>query len=497
MLLPLTVCLLRVLVSGKNLADVWLGASSWNDEAFYYKQVESMVKYGMPQGYFGYNESAAAHLTFGAWNPTILVPFFIWGKLFGWNMFSPYICNIVFLSVSLLLFGILSKGNFRQLIIAFAGLFLFTPLSRYLLSCMPEIIIISNLIVILGIFISCYDKFAGWKFVIMFLLIAFLISIRPYMAVFAVLPFCIMLKKNHKIWFVPIPVTAAALCIYAVINKMFTCEYLGNVYADWFGKIFTHGLRVVISEMFIYFKSNLLLMFTHMRLSITGLDATGAYFTCYIFASCAWIINTIFALIMHKKDRALLYIMLFAGHAAMLAALLVTYNLADGAKHLITFIVFDILLFSYEMTSNIFIGSLNAVFFVMFFVVKSDIPESYAVPYGMDTAIVNHAVFEAQLDENMKLTDDISWENTVIIMYDDKTSADDMAVPSDIWHYIYDIPAGFGISYCTYDYVTADFTELKSRYILIPAESCLNNIMNEKGYNLIAYDSDACMYEIR
>ena len=54
-LLPIIACLIRTLSAGKGICDVWLGASTWNDEFFYFKQIECMVRDGIPNGFFGYD----------------------------------------------------------------------------------------------------------------------------------------------------------------------------------------------------------------------------------------------------------------------------------------------------------------------------------------------------------------------------------------------------------------------------------------------------------
>ena len=56
-LLPLLCCAITCAIHGYGIGDIYLPASDWNDELFYYKQVESMLEYGYPQGYFGFNES--------------------------------------------------------------------------------------------------------------------------------------------------------------------------------------------------------------------------------------------------------------------------------------------------------------------------------------------------------------------------------------------------------------------------------------------------------
>ena len=73
-LLPVMCCFVRCALDGETISGVWLPASQWNDELFYYKQVEGILNYGYPQGYFGFNESHALNLSFASWSPVLVFP---------------------------------------------------------------------------------------------------------------------------------------------------------------------------------------------------------------------------------------------------------------------------------------------------------------------------------------------------------------------------------------------------------------------------------------
>lgn len=145
--LPLICCLVYCAMQGKTIGEVYLPGSEWNDELFYFKQVEAIVNFGYPRGYFGFNESHALKLSFAAWSPVLVFPWIIWGLLFGWNLMSPIICNIILLTVAMFLFVWLVKPNWKQLGILTLLFCLYTPFVRYMLSGMPEIICFSMLII--------------------------------------------------------------------------------------------------------------------------------------------------------------------------------------------------------------------------------------------------------------------------------------------------------------------------------------------------------------
>ena len=91
---PLLMCLIFCLIKGHSLKDVFLPSSEWNDELFYFKQVEGTVGYLYPRGYFGFNESHADLLSFAAWSPVLVTPWILWG-LFSAGIFYPRLSAIL------------------------------------------------------------------------------------------------------------------------------------------------------------------------------------------------------------------------------------------------------------------------------------------------------------------------------------------------------------------------------------------------------------------
>lgn len=148
--LPLIACLVYCAARGQSIGQVYLPSSERNDELIYYKQVEAILRYGYPRGYFGFNESHALRLSFAAWSPALMLPWVLWGLVFGWNLLSPVLCNIFLLTAAMLLFGLLAKPDWKQLGVTTLLFFLFVPFTWYMLCGMPEIGCISLLLVFYG-----------------------------------------------------------------------------------------------------------------------------------------------------------------------------------------------------------------------------------------------------------------------------------------------------------------------------------------------------------
>ena len=225
-LLPVVCCLITCVSQGKSIGDVYLPMSEWNDELFYFKQVEGIVNYGYPQGYFGFNESHALKLSFAAWSPALVFPWIIWGLIFGWNLMSPIICNIVLLTLSMILFVVLVRPTWKQLGILTLLFCLYTPFVRYMLSGMPEIICFSMLIVFYSLAINYTEREKNYKLVILFLMAGLLTLMRPYMLLFLLLPAFFWIRKKR--WWGALGsalVFGVVLGCYGLIKHYLGAEY--------------------------------------------------------------------------------------------------------------------------------------------------------------------------------------------------------------------------------------------------------------------------------
>ena len=169
-LLPLTCCLVYCAAQGRSLGEVYLPGSEWNDELFYYKQVEGIVHYGYPQGYFGFNESHALKLSFAAWSPVLVFPWVLWGLVFGWNLMSPILCNIVLMTLCCVLFVWLVRPAWKQLGVLAFLFCLYRPFVRYMLSGMPEVICFTMLILFCGLAVNYLGREKEYKLVLLFVL---------------------------------------------------------------------------------------------------------------------------------------------------------------------------------------------------------------------------------------------------------------------------------------------------------------------------------------
>ena len=246
-ILPILCCLVTCAAQGKTIGDVYLPNSEWNDELFYFKQVEGIVHYGYPQGYFGFNESHALKLSFAAWSPVLVFPWVVWGLLFGWNLLSPILCNILLLTAAMVLFVCLVKPSWRQLGVLTLLFCLYTHFVRYMLSAMPEIICMSLLILFYAIAVNYLNREKTYKLVLLFLLGSVLTLMRPYMLLFLLLPVYFWVRKaGWKGLLGSLGVIAVVGAGYAMTKRYLGAEYFTPLFfAGALGRV-TTGAPVAV-----------------------------------------------------------------------------------------------------------------------------------------------------------------------------------------------------------------------------------------------------------
>lgn len=90
---------------------------SFSDEDFYFNQIKSILKYGHPLGYYGFDGSHAIIGNFGAHGWFILLPYVIFCKLFGLQFNSMAIMNNMLLCIAIIVYEVLFKPSLKRLIL--------------------------------------------------------------------------------------------------------------------------------------------------------------------------------------------------------------------------------------------------------------------------------------------------------------------------------------------------------------------------------------------
>lgn len=504
--LPILCCLISCAVQGKGISDVRLTNSEWNDELFYYKQVEGIVNYGFPQGYFGFNESHAAMLSFAAWSPVLVFPWVLWGFVFGWNLMSPILCNIVILTIAVFAFVWLARPTWRQTGILALLFCLFTPFVRYQLSGMPEVICFSMLIVFYGLAFGYVREERRWKLACLYGMGFVMTLMRPYLVLFLLLPACLLWRRRHwKSLLITLPVLAAALGIYAWIKKELGAEYFAPLFfTDWAEAFLTDGIlggiHATLSKLYYMGKS-----FAGMTLQgfRTGL-AAGAFFGGYLVMMAILLYQSVADGVRCRRgskdrtDEAAGKLIIEAHMAfsfiAMFFALLLMYKLTEGSKHLLTFLAAGI--FVVAMMETRFYKKavlLGAAFAYLYSYVAVE-PYDYQVPFATQERESTQETWAEFFEGTLTLQEEDvpNFENVVIWVFSD--TVDGESVNTD-WQALYALPEGYGISCCMPAYIMENIGDLESQYLFVVEGGEVDRLCEEEGYQVVARNSGSVLYQ--
>ncbi len=542
-LLPLVCCLVYCAAQGTGLGAVYLPASEWNDELFYYKQVEGIVNYGYPRGFFGFNESRALQLSFAAWSPVLVFPWVIWGLLFGWNLMSPVLCNIFLMMLCCFLFVWLVKPSWKQLGILGFLFCLYTPFVRYMLSAMPEVICFSLLIFFYSLALNYLRRERGYKLVILFVTAGLMTLMRPYMLLFLLLPCGFWIRRSKWKGAVgSLAVLAGVLGAYACIKHFLGAEYFAPLFfTDWVSAFWeqgvVEGIRFTLGRLYYMGKS----FFGHTLQGYrTGL-ASGAFFAGFLVCMAVLVYQCLRDVRLWRKQlpeplakveerkgrmskqwqsfpgkeegggqavrsaweedarkrRSLLVIEahLAFSFVAMFFALLLMYKLTEGSKHLLTFMAAAIFIISLMETRFYKKVVLTGITFAYFYSYMAVDPYDYQVPFVQEERRTELEGWREKLSEQLVLNLDESapqYENVVIwVLYD---TVDGKSVNTQ-WQLLYGLPEGMGISCCMPDYVMEHFDALQSRYICVSPEGAIEDRCVEAGYRKLAEGEKAVLYQ--
>lgn len=518
--LPIVCCLVYCAMQGKNIGDVYLPMSEWNDELFYFKQVEGIVNYGYPQGYFGFNESHALKLSFAAWSPVLVFPWIVWGFLFGWNLMSPIICNILLLTVVMFAFVWLVRPTWKQIGILTLLFCLYTPFVRYMLSGMPEIICFSLLILFYGIVLNYLKNQKAYKLVFLFVLSGLLTLMRPYMLLFLLLPMYLWIRRKKWQGIIgSVIVLGGILGTYAMIKHYLGAEYFAPLFfTDWITAFFEKGLFGGLHDFFgkLYWMGRSFVGHTIEGFR-SGL-ASGAFFGGYLVVMAVLLWQSISDFRKYRKnvrarkngqeteqaenrisDMLVVEAHLVFSFVGMLFALLLMYKLTEGSKHLLTFMAVGIFVVSLMKTKFYKKAVLIGATFAYLYSYMAIDPYDYQVPFVEEQRLEQVANWQEKLGEELVLVRENvpNYDNVIIwVLSDEMIGVDVKATPiSTKWQILYAIPKGYGISCCEGVYVAEHFDELKSRYIATISGGNVDMLCQQAGCRLLYKDEDMAFYD--
>nr|WP_300799998.1 hypothetical protein [uncultured Acetatifactor sp.] len=538
--LPVIACLVCCAARGQGIGQVYLPSSERNDELIYYKQVEAILEYGYPRGYFGFNESHALKLSFAAWSPALMLPWVLWGLLFGWNLLSPVLCNLFLLAGAMLLYGMLAKPDWKQTGIISLLFFLYMPFSWYMLCGMPEIGCMSLAIVFYGAAAGWLRRRRGGLLAVMFALAGLLTLMRPYFLLFLLLPAYFWIFRDavggsrgmagsggtgekgrasgrggkpgegRIRWGAVLgtaAVFAAVLGAYAWIGHFLAAAYFRPLYRmDWLTAFFQKGLGGGLKNLFgsLYYSGREFVSYMKQGM-VSGLPA-GGIFCCYVVMLLILFWQSVKDVVALRRleaggerRRELGGQLALEGHLAfsflaMLAAtLLLMSNFHDGCKHLLTFLAAGIFPIARMRTVYWKKAILTGVAFAFVFSYHGAAFEAYQPTFYQEAVALGLEGFGADVERELALAGDAGpgYDNTVIWVLSDELPEGPRYTG---WQYLYALPPGFGINCCTAEYVTENFQSLRSRYLCVVPGGPVEEACRLMEYEEIAGNEHAVLY---
>lgn len=240
-----------VVCEGGNITKIF---PTWNDESGYYRQLSAMVKYGHPLGYNGYNGGHAAIGNFGFHGMFILLPYYLWAKVFGLSYMTISACNIFMAALAIFIFGLCTEGNIWKRI-AYLGCIMTPMVVYYTATSMVEAENYFFAIVFAALLMRlCKNRenktlIVAWVFIVL----AILCKVTWAGMVF---PFAFLSQKTEKKTIFRIVNSFLCMIIFMIIGYLifsqFSSPYLTSVLSDYIAIWNQNGW----GETFIYIVKN-------------------------------------------------------------------------------------------------------------------------------------------------------------------------------------------------------------------------------------------------
>ena len=469
-LIPIIGCLLFLLYNHMGIGEYTVYFTRWNDELSYYKHTEGILKYGLPKGYFGFNESTALKGTFGAWNPTCLIPFLAVGKVFGWTGRVPIIFNLVIWVLAFIAYVKITNPKWSQLVVTGALYLAFICNHRYIYSVTPEPYITVLLLIFFCIFIRGYNsKFKVSDYIILDLIIIFLTTVRGYYAVLGVLVIWSIIKKDKKVinFLIQCIVTLGSAVGFLLIKRNYTAPYFEEI-------VNTSDLKnpVVIINLLV---SGVKESISYIIQCLQRTSMRGSWYLIYYLIGMALIYLWI-----KKKDS--IYAVTFIAWLAILASMFTIYNPKEGSRHLMALAFVGAVIIN-QLIQQKLVAAVSVILLIYCSWLSTDTFYMKLENYGKDWA--DSLIQEQQeLEQLMPATDD-RWDSTAILTL------------SMVFNDMYALPAGYGIQDCDDSYVMEHIDELQSKYVVVRIGEEIETFLADRGYEVIDSYSNSRIYKLR
>lgn len=496
--LPLLCCMIYCLKTGNSIRDIYLPASQWNDEIIYYKEVEGMLHYGMPLGYFGYSENHALIGSLSVWSPVLLLPWYLWGLLFGWNMLSPFWCNIVLLMLAMGIFYFLVKPIWRQVLWITIFYSVFLHFTRYALSAQVEAPIYALLIVCLGLIYSVKRKFVYKNLVALYLVCTVLTLMRPYCILLSCIPGYYLYKKDKRYIGIGISIVGLQLLAYFAVTHYFCSPYLDGqslVGLAWLQVFFEEGFKAGLKNFLYIFLSSWNTYMGYIGSSLiygsSYAENAGIMFAVIFIIFC----YKLYVAFCRKDNDALLWNGFWViYYIIMFLAVIYLFGIASGQKHTLCFTILGLFILAMDGLETRKMCWLLLLMAYLFVFSTTSGGYAWGIPYVDINVQGELQEGEKALKDSIKLKNYISYDNTIVWVFDDVV--DGQIVHSN-WQMLYALPPGMGINMCLLEEIASDLSDIQSKYIFAAASGRIDERCQEIGAKKLVEYGGAVIYQLK
>ena len=474
LVIPLIGAVLLLHKYGLSFQDVYIINTPWNDELSYYKQIEGMITYGHPKGYFGYNESTALLGTNGPWSPILMLPYVLIFKIVGLGTQQLLYANIILAGLTLAWLVKIFNLNIRQVIGIALFWIGFVNVDRYIFSIAPEFIVTLSVI---WLFSSIFKYYISTqkRYLFLFWIILFLLTLaRGYYAIYGLVAIVALFKKGKRHIVTTIIVMVAAVIGYLLLVHYLCAQYFNNLIDGGLISILFSEPATFMSE----FSKIIGNGFTEMVNYIKEAKLEGGCVGVFYLVSIMAIVLTLLVGLIERQKCLAVSSLCFIG---IILSIWIFYDVRTGSRHLIASAI-ALLLISVVVHEKIIIEplflivSMGIAFGAWQWNTDGDIrpPENNQSLYEL----VNNPSIEIPIMEN-------AWDNTVIWTL------------SCNYQDLFVLPPGIGLNICTDNYILEN-DRVNSKYVAIASDrEDLNSRANEQGWNVIGVVGGTVFYSTR
>jgi len=470
---------------GHMLTEVYFPLSGWSDEITYFKQIEAIVNGGI-KGYFGFNQSKAMIGGLAYWGPFPLVPYCIWGWLFGWNYLSPIYANIALQMISMLAIFIILKPDIKRSLLLAITYVLLPIINRHVISCMAESFYIAMVSVCMacGVFLLSdkYEEKRQPRSTVAILCIclfasAYLTSTRAYYAILFLFPFVFACKNKKP----NVAISSIVVCVFSfaifAITRHFLC-------ADYYGGVIGIGVKEKIGMI----PENIISILQYSWYAIRYKDSTvsWSYASWLISLACVVLFGLFYAITRRRIEWIGCSLLIM--EISLLFGVLILYNISVGGRHFLALFFANVIYLVLEADIKFAIPVI-IIGVAQFWLINSH----EAIPYRDYEYAEWLDLVKEDMNNVISLTDTLSYSNVLGMPTSDVSRDGTDSSVCTYYGYMFAAPAGMGISLDS-EIFYKDISNINAKYVMAHPKGKISEKLEEAGWECILNEEAFAIY---